>query len=94
MRRYPRDYVERVAWRNLFLLSWKHLPPAMVVDKQLPRLTDIFLHGCGSYEGFLDALEFYPNAIRQQRIVAEHDQTPLTEIIDFEHSEEAWRILP
>jgi GT2 family glycosyltransferase len=95
--RYSRDYIERVAWRNVFLLTWKHLPPAVVVNRQLPRLTDIFLHGCWSgqplYEAFLEALEFYPHAIRQQRIVEEHDKIPLTEIIDFEHGEAAWRIL-
>ncbi|MGD0999512.1 MAG: glycosyltransferase family 2 protein [Candidatus Brocadiia bacterium] len=94
MTRHSRDYVERVGWRNIFLLNWKHLPPAVVVDRQLPRLTDIFLHGRWSYEGFLDALEFYPHAIRRRKILEEHDKTPLTEIIDFGRNEEGWRVLP
>ncbi|MGO8703707.1 MAG: glycosyltransferase family 2 protein [Candidatus Brocadiia bacterium] len=92
--RHSRDYIEQVSWRNIFLLNWKHLPPEIVADRHLPRLMDIFLHGRWSYEGFLAALEFYPHAARQRRILEQHDKTPLTEIIDFRHSEEGWRILP
>ena len=94
MTRHSRDYVERMSWRNRFLMNWKHLPPAVVVERQLPRLMDIFRHGGRAYEGFLDALEFYPDAIRRQRLLKEHDKTPLTEIIDFDHSEDAWRNRP
>ncbi len=94
MARHSRDYVERISWRNRFLLNWKHLPQAVVVERQLPRLMDIFRHGGRAYEGFLEALEFYPDAIRRQRMLKEHDETPLTEIVDFAHSEDAWRTLP
>ena len=70
----------------------------MVREKQLPRLPDMFLEGFRTgvplYEGFLEALEFYPDAIRQQRIVEAHDAAPLTEIIDFEHGDVPWRIIP
>ena len=86
--RFTREQVERVFWRNHFLLNWKHVEPETVRRRQVPWirewLHELYWRGVAAQGGFSDALARLPEVLRSQEEMRRHDVAPIERLVEME----------